>query len=361
MSELTLTDEQKQKILDEWNNRPYDPPSISELIRLAFGPDVSDKGTTKHARLIKSFLAERKIVPKNQSAPIVKPAITLTPEQEEYIKNNCQTMKAFEIAQILFNNPNLTNLHSEVKLVLSFIKNLEGVSPFEDPNSVEAEYKAPNTIDRAVARVNKYVHGCNYDYKTISTKIRKEIESLMTYLHDFRFVYQMETYDTKSDRELFESSFIKYTFDKPDLTKEDIDQYIMLCTEVVMASSIQRTINMLQNEQTKIVQEGGKMSMQLVEAINVARTEHNSSVQRQQKLFKALTEERSQRIQDQIKENATVLNLVQVWKEEEGRKRLIEYAEERKRLLGDEIEKLSALDETKARIFGLSRGEVFNG
>ena len=64
--------------------------------------------------------------------------------------------------------------------------------------------------------------------------------------HTFRFNHQINSLAATTDRELFESSFIRYTFDKGDLTQEEVDQYIVLATEVVIAANIQGRIEHLQ-------------------------------------------------------------------------------------------------------------------
>ena len=62
-----------------------------------------------------------------------------------------------------------------------------------------------------------------------------------------------------------------------------------------------------------------------------------------------------------LKENASVVHLVQMWKEEESRNKLIALAELRKKGVKKEIKKLSSMDEVKARIMGISEDEVLNG
>ena len=37
-----LTEEQQLKLLEEWNNRPDNPPSLVELVKLAFDRDDLD-------------------------------------------------------------------------------------------------------------------------------------------------------------------------------------------------------------------------------------------------------------------------------------------------------------------------------
>ena len=102
------------------------------------------------------------------------------------------------------------------------------------------------------------------------------------------------------------------------------------------------------------------ISMALVEAINTAQTEYNQCVNRQNKLLESLKEKRSDKLKKQLQENASILNLVEMWKEEESRKQLIQLTELRKKTLKSEIEKLSGMDEVKARIMGLTDDEALN-
>ena len=101
--------------------------------------------------------------------------------------------------------------------------------------------------------------------------------------------------------------------------------------------------------------------MSLVEAISTAQNEYNSCVNRQHKLLSDLKQKRSDRLSKQVHDNASILNLVETWKEEEGRKELIRMAELRKKTIKEEVENLSTMDDIKARIFGLSEEEAVNG
>ena len=60
MKDIELTDGQKEKILEEWNSRPENPPSLLELIRVAY-PDSQFDGRSKQGRAVKEFLATRKL------------------------------------------------------------------------------------------------------------------------------------------------------------------------------------------------------------------------------------------------------------------------------------------------------------
>ena len=174
-------------------------------------------------------------------------------------------------------------------------------------------------------------------------------------------MHQINIYDNESDRELFESSFVRYTYDKIDLTQEEVDQYIVLCTEVVISSTIQQTISVLQNQIELSMQEDGKIPMTIVEASSTARKEYNDCVNRQQKLNNDLKVKRSDRLSKQVKETASIINLVQMWKEEESRSKLLKMADLRKKIIEKEIDRLSTMDEIKCKILGISKDEILNG
>jgi hypothetical protein len=70
---------------------------------------------------------------------------------------------------------------------------------------------------------------------------------------------------------------------------------------------------------------------------------------------------RSERLSKQVKENASILNLVEMWKQEESRQKLLKIAELRKNSIKKEIERLGTMDELKARILGISEDDILNG
>jgi hypothetical protein len=162
---------------------------------------------------------------------------------------------------------------------------------------------------------------------------------------------------------LFEDSFIRYTYDKPDLSQEELDQFIVLCTEVVTAATILQQVEdlreMLRNSTSD--GEGRNIKMQLNEAISNLQTEYNQCRARQQKLYKSLVDDRSKRIAQRQDENASILNLVQAWKDEEKRKGIIALAEAQKKNLQEEAKKLSSMDELKAVIRGINIDEMVHG
>lgn len=359
---IILTDAQKQQILDLWKSNPQAPPFLREISKVVFGKEVD--GRSKEGKAIKEFLSAQSLVAKPLQAP-PKEEILLTDSQKEYIINNAAMMTAVDIAKELFNNKMLTNLNKETRCVNDFIKTLDKkviLAGITDDVPEETEYRPPRTLDRALFKINKYVHE-GIDKVKMTGRQKKEVNALIGYMNTYRFSHQINTYTHQQDRDLFESSFVRYTHDKADLTQEEVDQYIVLATEVVISSSIQAAIVRLQDlldEQTGNV-DSVKISMSLVEAINTARTEYNQCVTRQQKLLESLKQKRSDRLKNQLSETASILNLVQMFKEEESRKQLIQIANRRKDVLKDEVGRLTSMDDVKCRILGISQEEVLNG
>jgi len=362
MNDIDLTQEQKDLIIKTWNDRKDNPPSLQELTQIAF-PDIPNvDGRSKQGKAVKNFLASRELRVKTKSEYTPKDRIDFTQDQKDYIVNNAAMMTAVDLARELFNNYGLTNLSIEARSIQEYLdslpKNIQ--SNTSDREDDQGEYKPPKNLERALVRVNKYVLN-GLDKDKLTARQKKDLTSLISYLHTFRFSHQIGTYLTNEDRELFESSFIRYAYDKGDLTQEEVDQYIILSTEVVISANIQRTIQTLQEQIDNEVSSGNRIPMPLIEAVTSARTEYNQCVTRQQKLLNDLKVKRSERLSNQVKENASILNMVQMWKDEETRKEMIKMADMRREILKGEVGRLSSMDDVKARIFGLTEEEVLDG
>ena len=366
---VSIPEDRQQLLLAEWESRPSNPPSLKESVQIAF-PDIEEKfqdGRSKYGKCVKAFLASQDMKAKASHEYQGRDDVSLSDEMKEYIVNNGHAMSDLDVAKIIFDDNTLTNLHKETRLVSDY-RQSQGIEQSllvpSQTNDVpsQAEYKPPRTINLIISRVNKYVLD-GIDKDKLTARQRKEIESLIGYLHTYRFLHQINGYDSQVDRDLFESSFIRYTYDKADLTQEEVDQYIVLASEVVIASTIQRRVEHLQGllDAAANDTEGRRISMSLVEAIGKAQNDYHQSVGRQNKLLSDLKEKRSDRLKNQIKENASIINLVQMWKEEESRKKLIQLAELRKQVVKEEVKNISSMDEVKARILGISEDEVLEG
>jgi hypothetical protein len=358
-----LTEEQQNLIVKEWNNRPDNPPSLLELIRLVYPEQPDLDGRCKEGKYIQAFLAKRSLKARGAHQYQAKKGPDLSEENKQFILNNSKTMKPLEIARIIFDNPTLSNLNNETRIVAKFIS--DNVAPEntykEEVEIAQEDYVSPRSLDKAINKVNRYIYDINLKRETLNSRQKKDLECLLKYINTYRFGHQINSYESEVDRDLFESSFIRYTHDKNDLTEEEVDQYIILSSEVVIASNIQRRVEKLQRILEDATDNDARVSMALVESINTAQSEYNQCVNRQQKLVNDLKTKRSDRLGNQIKQNASIINLIQTWKEEESRQKMIRLAELKKKTLEEETVKMEEMDELKCRILGISREEILNG
>jgi hypothetical protein len=360
-----LTPEQEQKMITFWNSRaPNYYPSLKEMTVHLFGEGFD--GRSNEAKATQRALGKHSYRAKTTSVYEKKTdEIELTEHHKEYIKNNVATMSGLEMAKTIFANPKLSNLNAEARAVINHIKTLNPKVLFDadEVNEVPDEYKPPETFDQTLARIHTYVAYVP-DRKKITASQSKTIDMLQAYLHTFRFINQMNTYDTVTDRKICEDAFIRATYDKPDLMQEEIDQYIEYANHVVQGFNIQRRSIRLQKILEEISgndPETMKISMGLVEAIGKASTEYNLCKKREADLLDDLKVQRSDRLANEISDKASILNLVQMWKTEEGRAELNRHAEKEQAAIAKEVDHLSSLPEIKARIMGLSKDKIKYG
>lgn len=361
-----LSAEQEKELLSFWNRTPDAPPGLREIVEHLF-PGMNYDGRNGAGRAVKSSLSRFNLKAKVPSEYILKTSgIQLTEDQKNLIINNASTMTALELARLAFNNNQLSNLNAESRVVSTFIKSLGTTVVYNTNDNDEipdGNYEPPNTIDKVLKRVNKYVN-FTIDKEKLNSSQKKGLEMLINYLHTYRFIRQMNTFDTRQDRSSCEDAFVRYTYDKPDLTQEEVDQYIELSNQVVAGIKTSHRKNILEDRLSVIVgndQETLKVSIGLVDAIGKAGTEYDQCMRRQQKLLDDLKEKRSIRLSKQIKENASILTLVEDWRTEEMRNKMAKLGEMEQRAVADEVEKLTSLPEIKARILGLSKEQILYG
>lgn len=367
---MRLTEEQEEKIISEWNSRKTNPPSLKELVFVIFQEDKDEDG--EKTKAIRDFLAERAIEIDNK-----KNKFTLKEEHKTFIKNNYHASTCVDMAKLLFKNEKLTNLSRESQAISDYVKSLKIASPqiltkeeqidSTDDLVVCGKYTPPKNITRAISRICRYVDKNRSllpnDEKELTPYQKKCISNLISYLSTVRFVMEIEKLEKKGDRELFESSFIRYTWNKPDLTEEELDLFIILCTETVISFNILNQIKDYQKkaDEQKDDETSRSISMALVEMIGGLRKEYNESIARQKALLADLTTKRSKKLEQKRDERKNLMQLIEYWKDEERRKRLIQAADVRKEELKGEVGRLESLSDIQAEIFGISLEEMLHG
>jgi hypothetical protein len=364
---IQLTPEQEKIILDAFNNAKSDSvPSITELVRLAF-PNAQDiDGRSKEGRAVKALLVVKGLKARTSGEYQIQ-KIDLSDAHKEFIRNNRGVMTIVDMSRTLFANPQLTNLNVETRSVADYARSLSDNTDITMLNlaAVPKEtYNPPKSIAGVLQRVDKYVYDHKIKKDEMTAAQKAGLHSLLSYMNTFRFVHQINLYENQVNRDLFESSFVRYCYDKHDLTEEEVDQYIVLSHEAVNSSNIQ-----LRQEKLQTILDGNtssdgdkaRISMSLVEAISTLQNEYNQSASRFNSLLNSLKQKRSDRLAEQRSSNASILNLVQVWKEEKTRHNLLHLANMRKQVVRKAGEELASMAEVKARIFGHKLDELVDG
>jgi hypothetical protein len=243
---MELTQEQQDRVKEILQKNP--DATLTEITAYTYNNENIDS-RSKEGRILKQYLLDNNIEYKNRSV-FQRDRVALTADQEEFVKNNYKNQHYLDMAKILFKNNNLTHLSLEAREVNKFVETLQKKDPNylematyapkdEEPKNTNplGEYFPPRRTDQTLYRINKYLN-IGWEQTKLKAVQLKQVETLQRYMNTFSFCYQINTYKREDDRKLFEDAFIRYTYDKDDLTQEELDQFITLCTETVTASSI---------------------------------------------------------------------------------------------------------------------------
>lgn len=364
-TKVELNHEQSLEILKKWNEATLNPPSIDDLQAAAYGKIYDSR--SKPALAIKKFLAERQLKFKSKSDVLVE-KIVLTDEQKEYVLNHSEgpnAEKPVEMAKLLFNNDKITPIHPETLVINEYLISIRGSKEtIQDNTDKETKkYLPPRRIEQAAARVNVSVFKDTIKDKCWESNItiKKCLESLIKFCHYPRFVLLCNKYFEMEERNLFEGTYIAYVWDKVDLTAEELDLYIDVCQDVIselrLNAELGHWTHMMETGATD--DDGKKISSMVIgEHLANLRDESNKNKERRKKAIENLQGKRSTRIENKLKQTASMLNLVEAWKNKESRDKIVKDAEERKKRVGEEIKKLTAMESLKALIAGVHPEEI---
>jgi len=345
---MNLTQDQKEFL--KKNFKKY--PDLMELTRIAFDNQNLD-GRSKEGRAVREFLAEEGFEYKTKKYSGARDVV-LTDPQKEFILEHADSMNSFKIAELLFPDSKISPLSKETRVVYDFLKLNNRVKEAE--SALYTEYIAPKTPAAAIMLINEYA-GVTIEEEKMNMQVKNQIDSTIKFLSSPRFTYQMNSYTSVEDRNLFESEFIRSVWDKPDLTSDEINLYIMLNMEYINQKYIQTAINKL-NKMFDEVDDQREMAMKLTEAIKVKTDEYDKCEKRIESLIKKLQGDRATRLKDKIQANATILSLIRAFQDKEERDRMVKIAEMQKEAAGEEADRLETMSEFKARVLGISKADV---
>jgi len=320
-------------------------------------------GRSKEAKEVRDYLVSTGFVSKKEKVKPVAAAFVLTQENIEFIDVNIKTgITPKQITELLFNSKfqGIDNLNifttQEYKAVQKYIKEKYPDYLVDNESGIGEKYSVPRSIKTVINKVNKW---CGQDIREdkMSLQHRKWLEKLLIYLSSPRFVGNYDSYTSATDKELFEAEFVRSVWDKPDLTTDEINLYINVCMDYINLRQIDIKKNKV-NEMFNDTNEQKDFTMRLTEVLKTISEEYNQCAGRIDKSIQKLNGERSKRVEQTHQKNASILNLVELFQDEQERKMMIQIADMQKRTIKEEAERLENMSAWKARILGISKEDA---
>ena len=230
-------------------------------------------------------------------------------------------------------------------------------SPSRPPRAFATSlYKPPETDEDLLKKIIESTHE-ELDIEKLSHEQRECIKSLRRFLKAPRLKMIINGYTSLEDRELFEHEYVRSTWDKPDLTSDELNLYLNVCTDYISLKNISRQIEKL-NIMFDEIESERELTVRYAEVLKTKNDEYDKCEKRMESLIKKLNGDRAERIKNRHKENATILSLVRSFQVEDERNRMLEIADMQKTIVENEAESLESMDSWKARILGIDKNQI---
>ena len=349
---MDLTEEQKQIIIEQ----AEDITDLTELTRLVFPEAENIDGRSKQGRAVRKFLSDNEINYQTRHFAGKDPVI-LTQEQKDFIDQSIQDgMTCSQIATVLFPSARITKVGQEYVAIHAYVESNNELTTPAVENAAFRKYSPPKAPSKIIKKINDSAQ-TNIDENKLSITEKKGIESLGAFLSSPRFIQVINNYDGQEDRDLFEAEFVRATWDKPDLTSDEINLYINVCMDYIHLKNIQGAINKL-NRMFDDAEEQQDLTVRLAELLKTKSEEYNQCEKRMESLIQKLQGDRSKRISSKQQQNANILALVQLFQEEEERGVMLKIAELQKKAATEEADRLESMPDWKARVLGISKEDI---
>ena len=348
---LSLTKDQEDFILNNYKATK----DLNILTQKCFNDESLD-GRSIQGKRVRAFLVKNKLN-YNTTKHVKVDSIEFTEAQKHFILQSAeQGMSSFAIAELLFTDREVKKLGAEQRAVLEHIRSVnENFVPSQE-SGLLTSYSPPKTYPRLIKKVFDST-GYQLEELKLTRQHKNCLDKLAINLSNSRFIKIMNNYTSKDDRNLFEEEFTRLTWDKPDLTADEINLYMNVCKEIINLEVISKHLNKL-NDLFDDAQDQNEMTVKLAEIIKAKSGEYHQCEGRIENLTKKLQGDRSERMKTKQRDNASILSLVQMFQEEEERKNMIHIAEMQKKLVSEEATRLEGMAAFKARVLGISKEDV---
>lgn len=342
---ITLTSEQKEFAMEMFQ----DDPNIINITKKVFEDDSLD-GRSKEGRAVSKFLAENGLRAQTTKRP-KSDDVTLSEEQvDKVLEMEGEGFNTSQIADVLFNKE-VKRLSNEWRAVNDVLGQER-----EAPSGETTTYAPPQAVSRIIKKINDST-GYGLEENKMSRNQHTCCDKLRINLSNSRFVAIVNNYINFRDKELFEQEFVRLTWDKPDLTPDELNLYMNVCKEIINLELITSHLQKL-NDMFESADDQDEMSIRLAEIIKAKSSEYHQCETRIENLTKKLQGDRGARLANKQKESASFLSIVQLFQEEEERKNMVRIAEMQKEVIKEEAQRLEGMAAWKARVLGIGIEDV---
>ena len=346
-----LTEEEQQLIKNNYK-------AISDLTRLTQMVSGDEKldGRSKIGRAIRKFMVEQGL---NYETTVHQKVddIILTDDEKEFLDSYAgQNMSSIQLAELLWPDKEIKKLSKEQRVVADYVKNHHPDFVRADESAIGLKYSPPKAMSRSIKKINDFA-GKELDESKLQVQDKKCAETLMVFLASPRFLQVINNYSSQEDRELFEAEFVRCIWDKPDLTSDEINLYINVCMDYINLKHIEQQkakLNLMFDD----AQDQQEFTIRLTEILKTKSEEYNQCASRMDKLITKLNGDRAKRVASKNERTASILNIVQLFQEEEERNIMVKMAEMQKQIVKKEADELESMSDWKSRVLGVRKEDV---
>jgi tRNA uridine 5-carbamoylmethylation protein Kti12 len=173
-----------------------------------------------------------------------------------------------------------------------------------------------------------------------------------------RFIRICDSYLNHKDRDLFVEEFVRLTWDKPDLTADELNLYMNVCKDIVNGEVLTSHISTLNEMFSQMGDDPTEFSVKFSEMLGAKTSEYQQNQKRVSDTIKKLQGDRSDRLKNLAKDETSFVSIVQLAQEEQERKNMLRLAELQRAAISEEANRLENMDDFVCRIFGVAKEEV---
>lgn len=367
--DISYTPEEKVKVINFWNSRLDNLPTLMEIVS-HFSDGQENDPRTLVGRKVRAILLEAQIKPQNTIKERVE-EFPLSDEDKEFILNNMVNNSAFEMARTLWEeklNRKIWPVGREVRAIQKYLSDMkksaedvkdkeqqEKLKIFEESEDILTgeRYAPPHKLSSVLALVNR-VSNAGLNPNNLNAFEKKSLEFVSQCLHAPRFIQEMNNYKTVEKRITFQAEFVRSIWEKNDLISDEITLILNWCGDIIEVADSKK-----QAEKLKVILDTvtndteGKVAMSLVESINGINSHINEVLKRQALVYGLINKSRARRDEEKTNRHASLSALFEWYREEDNRKKMLNQAKILKDNKDVEIKRLESLDDVIFLSLGL--------